>query len=39
MPGQSAMIKRKKAIKAGIILSPETNSTLEEISKKFEIYL
>ena len=36
MPGQSAMIKRKKAIKAGIILSPETNSTLEEISKKFE---
>ena len=31
--------KRKKAIKEGIILSPETNSTLEEISKKFEIYL
>ena len=39
MPGQSAMRKRKKAIKEGIILSPETNNTLREISKRFEIYL
>ena len=39
MPGQSAMRKRKKAIKEGILLSPETHNTLEEISKKFEIYL
>ena len=39
MPGQSAMSKRKKAIKEGIILSSETNNTLREISKKFEIHL
>ena len=39
MPGQSALRKRKKAMKKGITLSPETNNTLIEISRKFEIYL
>jgi len=39
MPGQSALRKRKKAMKEGITLSPETNNTLIEISRKFEIYL
>jgi len=39
MPGQTAINKRNKSINEGISLSMETNSTLEEISKKFELTL
>jgi hypothetical protein len=39
MPGQTAINKRKKSINEGIFLSMETNSTLKEISNKFELTL
>src|SRR6056300_1633490 len=39
MPGQNALNKRKKSIEEGIFLSMETNSTLKEISNKFELTL
>ena len=39
MPGQNALLKRKKSIKNGIDLSKETLKSLEEISKKFDINL
>ena len=39
MPGQTAINKRNKSINEGIFLSMETNSTLKEISNKFELTL
>ena len=39
MPGQNALLRRKKSIKNGINLSKETLKSLEEISKKFHINL
>ena len=39
MPGQNALLRRKKSIKNGIDLSKETLKSLEEISKKFDINL
>ena len=39
MPGQNALLSRKKSIENGIYLSKETLKSLEEIAKKFDIIL
>ena len=39
MPGQNALLSRKKAIENGIFLSKETLKSFEEIAKKFDIIL
>ncbi len=39
MPGQNALLKRKKSLESGIYLSKETLNTLEEISQKLDIIL
>ena len=39
MPGQNALLRRKKAIEDGIYLSKETLKSLEEIAEKFDIIL
>ena len=39
MPGQNALMSRKKSIENGIYLSKETLKNLEEISKKLDIFL
>ena len=39
MPGQNALLSRKKSIENGIYLSKETLKSLEEISKKLDIVL
>ena len=39
MPGQNALLSRKKSIENGINLSKETLKSLEEIAKKFDIIL
>ena len=39
MPGQNALLSRKKSIENGIYLSKETLKSLEEIAKKFDIFL
>ena len=39
MPGQNALLCRKKSLQSGIYLSKETLTTLNEISKKLDIVL
>ncbi len=39
MPGQNALLCRRKSIEKGIYLSKETLKSLEEIAKKFDITL
>ena len=39
MPGQNALKSRKKSIENGIYLSKETLKSLEEISKKLDLFL
>ena len=39
MPGQNALLCRRKSIEKGIYLSKETLKSLEEIAKKFDIIL
>ena len=39
MPGQNALLSRKKSIENGIYLSKETLKSLEEISKKLNVVL
>ena len=39
MPGQNALKSRKKSIENGVYLSKETLKSLEEISKKLDIFL
>ena len=39
MPGQNALLCRRKSIEKGVYLSKETLKSLEEITKKFDIIL